>query len=85
MRNRSTKAYEAVEAAIAKNPKLTIRAAMKKLGVTNSAYYYGRTASLKDKPALTKQRTVAAIKPTTEAGKLMVLIGTPDQIREVIQ
>lgn len=90
--------YRKIEAERAKSPGLTINAIAEKLGV-NSSHYYNRIRAQKAKTAkkVAKKKTapkarpyrrfkadaLASPAPSTD-DRLMVILGSPAQIRSVI-
>lgn len=86
----SETAYQKVTAYLKKHPGKTASDAARAVGV-KASHYYSRVSELRKKEARrfgrNKTQAAAAVMPiaSNPPGKLMVLIGTPDQIREVIQ
>lgn len=83
--------YKRVEAYRASHPGVSIRAALRAVKLTESAYYRGAKWAARDAAAPPKARRARSVEQTTHvvadagSGKLMVLIGTVEQIRGVIQ
>lgn len=83
-------AYEAVEKHRKSHPEKSVKELCKKVGVGESAYYYAKTHYKKPK----KKKSYAKIAVPQDVdgvigadshGRVVVVMGTPDQIREVLR
>lgn len=82
--------FEKVEAVKKKYPEESIEKLCKRAGVHPSSYYYARKkqglakSGKAEKKKSSPKYTKLVAEPAVESGKVMMIYGTPEQVRAVI-